>query len=427
MPRCPVPGLPLPKPLRALPPAVTWQILALIAVNLIIWAAIGVVLRFFPALISSAVLSYTLGLRHALDADHISAIDLMTRRLIASGQRPVSVGTWFSLGHSTIVVITCVVVAATSGALRERFDGFQRVGNIIGTSVSAAFLLILCAGNAWVLSRLVKRLKALLSEQRERLHVDSGGEVAVEDDAVAGQLSLEGVGFLSNVFRKLFRIVDRPWKMYPLGVMFGLGFDTSSEIAILGIASIQGASGTSLWLILIFPVLFTGKSAFFSCHSPRDRVAHTIVAGMCLLDTTDGALMMALYTSKTFARDHIAILYYSIVLTGITIVVSAFIGIIQLLSLVLNVAEPEGSFWDGVEAIGENFEIIGGSICGLFLIVGVGSVVVYKPWRRRMDRRSLTNVRTASSDDTIEDRTEATCNGQNEVHNTTRDGIGQPE
>lgn len=99
--------------------------------------------------------------------------------------------------------------------------------------------------------------------------------------------------------------------------------------------------------------------------------------------------MMTLYTSKAFARDHIAILYYSIVLTGITIVVSAFIGIVQLLTLVLNVAEPEGSFWDGVEAIGENFEIIGGSICGLFLVVGLGSVLVYKPWRRRMDRNGL--------------------------------------
>lgn len=99
--------------------------------------------------------------------------------------------------------------------------------------------------------------------------------------------------------------------------------------------------------------------------------------------------MMALYTSKTFARDHIAILYCSVVLTGITIVVSAFIGIIQLLTLVLNVAEPQGRFWDGVEAIGDNFEIIGGSICGLFLVVGLGSVVIYRPWRRRVDQRGL--------------------------------------
>lgn len=364
--------LPLPKPLRALPPAVIWQILLLISVNIIVWVVIGIILHFYPVLISSAVLSYTLGLRHALDADHISAIDLMTRRLIAAGQRPVSVGTWFSLGHSTIVIVTCVVVAATSGALRDRFDGFQRVGNIVGTSVSAAFLLVLCAGNAWVLFRLVKRLRTLLEGQRRQIRDGDGDRGPGDEDTAAAQLSLEGAGFLANAFRKLFRIVDRPWKMYPLGVMFGLGFDTSSEIAILGIASIQGAAGTSLWLILVFPVLFT--------------------AGMCLLDTTDGALMMALYTSKAFSRDHIAILYYSIVLTGITIVVSAFIGVIQVLTLVLNVAEPEGSFWDGVEAIGDNFEIIGGSICGLFLVVGLGSVLVYRPWRRRINRGALLNA-----------------------------------
>lgn len=257
--------LPLPKPLRALPPAVVWQILLLISVNIIVWVAIGIILHFYPVLISSAVLSYTLGLRHALDADHISAIDLMTRRLIAAGQRPVSVGSWFSLGHSTIVVITCVVVAATSGALRDRFDGFQRVGNIVGTSVSAAFLLVLCAGNAWVLSRLVKRLRTLLEGRRRQ--VRDGEDAPGDEDTAAAQLSLEGAGFLANVFRKLFRIVDRPWKMYPLGVMFGLGFDTSSEIAILGIASIQGAAGTSLWLILVFPVLFTGE---YSHKSAQD-------------------------------------------------------------------------------------------------------------------------------------------------------------
>lgn len=182
----------------------------------------------------------------------------MTRRLIASGQKPVTVGTFFSLGHSTIVIITCIVVAATSGALRDRFDDFTRVGNIIGTSVSAAFLLALSAGNGWVLYRLVRRLQAVLEQQRRRALLGDGGEEEEMDPAMTGS-PLEGVGFMSRVFKKLFVIVDRPWKMYPLGVMFGLGFDTSSEIAILGIASIQGAAGTSLWVILIFPALFTGK------------------------------------------------------------------------------------------------------------------------------------------------------------------------
>lgn len=109
---------------------------------------------------------------------------------------------------------------------------------------------------------------------------------------------------------------------------------------------------------------------------------------MCLVDSTDGALMMALYTSKAFSRDVVAILYYSIVLTGITVVVSAFIGIIQVLSLAQNVANPTGRFWDGVSAVGDHFDIIGGSICGLFVIVGIGSVLVYGPWRRRVERRN---------------------------------------
>ncbi|KAK5659668.1 hypothetical protein OQA88_876 [Cercophora sp. LCS_1] len=366
MPRLRFPGVPT--PLTSLPSPAVRLIALLIAINVVVWAIAAVVLHYYPKLISPAILSYTLGLRHALDADHISAIDLMTRRLIASGQRPVAVGTFFSLGHSTIVIVTCIVVAATSGALKERFEGFQRVGGIIGTSVSAAFLLLLCVGNGWVLWRLVRRLKGALAEEERGRRRNEGGEVIVEDEA-AGGLKLEGEGFLANVFRKVFRVVDRPWKMFPLGVLFGLGFDTSSEIAILGIASIHAAQGTSMWLILIFPVLFT--------------------AGMCLLDTTDGALMMTLYTSKAFARDTVAILYYSIVLTGITVFVSAFIGIIQVLSLVQNVAEPEGRFWDGVEAIGDHFDIIGGCICGLFLLVGLGSVVVYRPWRRRMDRRAV--------------------------------------
>lgn len=254
----------VPERLKGLPFPVVRIIAALVVVNLLVWAAVAPVLHFYPAMISPAVLSYTLGLRHALDADHISAIDLMTRRLIASGQRPVTVGTFFSLGHSTIVIITCIVVAATSGALRDRFDNFAYIGGIIGTSVSAAFLLLLCLGNSWVLYRLTQRLRVTLREDDPHHYVQPGESAAVaagggQDDAAVNDLQLEGAGFLATVFRKVFRIVDRPWKMYPLGVLFGLGFDTSSEIAILGIASVQGAQGTSLWVILIFPLLFTGE------------------------------------------------------------------------------------------------------------------------------------------------------------------------
>src|ERR1700761_7256211 len=123
--------------------------------------------------------------------------------------------------------------------------------------------------------------------------------------------------------------------MYPLGILFGLGFDTSSEIALLGISSIQAAKGTSIWLIMIFPILFT--------------------TGMCLLDTTDGALMMALYTRTAAARDTIAILYYSAVLTAITVIVALVIGVLQVLTLIANVTNSEGKFWDGVNNAGDHY------------------------------------------------------------------------
>ena len=376
--------------LRRIPlPAI--GIIALVAfVNIVIWTVMGIILHFHAALISTAVLSYTLGLRHALDADHISAIDLMTRRLIASGQRPVTVGTYFSLGHSTIVIITSIVVAATAAAVSNKFGGFGTVGGIIGSSVSAAFLILLGAMNAYILFRLIKQMTKVLNlregEEEQAWHIEGGG-------------------CLFRVLKKMFKIIDRPWKMYPLGVMFGLGFDTSSEIALLGISSIQSAQGTSIWLILIFPVLFT--------------------AGMCLIDTIDGALMLTLYIlpTETFgdgnaesatplmtreeegereedqevahpqtagpngrAKDPVAFLYYSIVLTSLTVMVALVIGTIQLLTLILNVASPSGRFWDGVQTAGDNYEVIGGGICGSFVLVGALSVLFYKPWRRRVDR-----------------------------------------
>lgn len=265
-------------PLRAVPLPALSLILAVLVANALAWAAAGVVLRYHGRLISAAVLSYALGLRHALDADHISAIDLTTRRLVAAGRRPVAVGTFFSLGHSAVVLATCVAVAATAGALRARFDRLQRVGAVVGSSVSAAFLLLLCAANGWVLWRLVGRLRAVVREEQaggsrragpceetaSSAGYAEGGEVDADGDAAVatggGQMhQLEGAGFLGRVLRRVFKLVDRPWKMLPLGILFGLGFDTSSEIAILGIASIQAAEGTSMWVILIFPILFTGR------------------------------------------------------------------------------------------------------------------------------------------------------------------------
>ncbi|MCJ1368921.1 hypothetical protein MMC20_000128 [Loxospora ochrophaea] len=189
--------------------------------------------------------------------------------------------------------------------------------------------------------------------------------------------------------------------MYPLGVMFGLGFDTSSEVALLGIASIQGAKGTSIWLILIFPILFT--------------------AGMCLLDTIDGALMLTLYTSTSLAKDPIVMLYYSIVLTVITVVVAIIIGVIQMLSLILNIAQPTGRFWNGVGVVGDHYDIIGGAICGSFLVFGGLSVLVYQPWRRRVDRRRRIEEQPQALYDDAQASSEVENQGFAEHNSSTRD------
>ncbi|MBE7180939.1 MAG: hypothetical protein INR71_06975, partial [Terriglobus roseus] len=247
----------------------------------------------------------------------------------------------------------------------------SRVGGIIGTSVSAAVLLLLGAMNAYILARLVQQLRALLRA----------------DDVAHGQFQLQGGGCLFTLLKRTFKLVDRPWKMYPLGVLFGLGFDTSSEVALLGISAVEAARGTSFWLILLFPLLFT--------------------AGMCMLDTTDGALMMALYTSSALASDKIAVCYYGIVLTGVTVMVAVVIGTLQLLTLVLNVAEPTGRFWDGVQNAGDHYDIIGGSVCGTFLLCGIVAALCYKPWRRRVDaereRRGLGPGGAAREVDSLED------------------------
>jgi high-affinity nickel-transport protein len=373
-------------------------IIALIAlINCLVWAICGLVLHAHGPLMATAALSYTLGLRHALDADHISAIDLMTRRLLAGNpkSRPVTVGTWFSLGHSTIVIITSIVVAATAAGVSKKFGSFGEIGGVIGSSVSAAFLLLLGLMNGYILYKLVMQLRLILS-------------MPVGHETSPAALRVEGGGPLFRILKRLFKLIDRPWKMYPLGVCFGLGFDTSSEIALLGISSIQASRGTSIWLIMVFPVLFT--------------------AGMCLIDTIDGALMLAVYVAPmavsagrkeggeeeitqlndetmTFSerqvnennnenneevqenklKDPIMFLYYSIVLTSLTVMVALIIGTIQLLTMILNVTHATGHFWNGVQTAGDDYEIIGGSICASFVVVGGASVFFYKPWRRRVE------------------------------------------
>ena len=253
----------------------------LIAGNVAAWLWALAAFRAYPVLLGTASLAYTLGLRHAFDADHIAAIDNVTRKLMQEGKRPAAVGLFFSLGHSTIVVGLSIAIAITTAALQSRFDIFKSVGGVIGTLVSALFLFIIAIANILV----------LISVYRAFRTVKNGGRLVEEDI----DLILANRGFLSLIFRRLFRIIERSWHMYSLGLLFGLGFDTATEVGLLGISATQAAQGMSVWSMLVFPALFT--------------------AGMTLMDTTDSILMLGAY-GWAFVKP-IRKLYYNLTTTAV--------------------------------------------------------------------------------------------------------------
>jgi len=194
-----------------------------------IWAAIA--FRHYPVLLGTAMLAYGLGLRHAIDADHIAAIDNVTRKLVADGERPIGVGLFFSLGHSTIVVAASIAIAATASMLTGPLAEFRQVGSTIGTIVSASFLIVIAVMNLYILASVYRAF-----------HRARAGELPGDGDLDA---LLSGGGMLARVFRPLFAMVRRSWHMYPVGLLFGLGFDTATEIALLGISAMEASKGLS--------------------------------------------------------------------------------------------------------------------------------------------------------------------------------------
>jgi len=209
--------------------AITFGFLVVANTAAWIWAMIAFADK--PVLLGTAFLAYMFGLRHAFDADHIAAIDNVVRKLMQDGKSPYSVGFFFSLGHSTIVILASIAIAAAAAAMQSKLDAFHSVGGVIGTSVSALFLLGIGIANLIV-------LKSIWSAVG-RVH---RGERIIDEDLDA---LLAGRGLLARVFRPVFRIVSQSWHMYPIGLLFGLGFDTATEIGLLGISATQAAQGMS--------------------------------------------------------------------------------------------------------------------------------------------------------------------------------------
>ena len=314
----------------------------LLAANLGAWAWALVAFRHYPLLIGTSLLAYGLGLRHAIDADHIAAIDNVTRKLMHDGSRPIGTGFFFSLGHSTVVVLASVAIAVTAMAFQTSLAPFRDVGGIIGTSVSALFLLAIAVMNLFILS----------SVYRAFHRVKNGGAFVDEDLDVL----MSGGGLLARIFRPLFAMVRKSWHMYPLGLLFGLGFDTATEIGLLGISAAEAARGLSIWSIMIFPALFT--------------------AGMSLIDTTDSVLMLGAY-GWAYAKP-MRKLYYNLTITFISVVVALLVGGIEALGLAARQFALRGAFWDSVVELNGHFGTIGYLIVAVFVVSWGVSAVVYR-------------------------------------------------
>ena len=314
----------------------------LILANVAAWIWAWLAFADQPALLGIAFLSYILGVRHAFDADHIAAIDNVVRKLMQEGKRPYSAGFFFSLGHSTIVVLASVAIAATAAAMQGSLGDFHDVGGMIGTTVSALFLLAIGLANLFVL----KGIWSAFARARR-------GETIVDEDLDA---LLAGRGLLARVFRPLFRVVRHSWHMYPIGFLFGLGFDTATEIGLLGISATQAAQGLSFWTILVFPALFT--------------------AGMSLMDTTDSALMTGAY-GWAFINP-VRKLWYNLTITAASVLVAVFIGGVEALGLIGDKLGQEGGFWRAVGDLNDDLANFGYAVVGIFIASWIVSTVVYR-------------------------------------------------
>lgn len=322
--------------------------LLLIAFNLAAWVWAFALFHEQPILLGTALIAYGFGLRHAVDPDHIAAIDNVTRKLMQDGQRPVTVGFWFAIGHSVVVALGAGVIAVASVAIKGELDEWREVGGVISTSVSALFLFGIAGINLVVLVGVWKSFRS----------VRRGGSYAEED---FNQL-MNSRGLLARLFRPMFRLVTRSWHMLPLGFLFGLGFDTATEISLLGIAATEAARGVSLASIMVFPALFA--------------------AGMALIDTTDGVLMLLAY-DWAFVKP-IRKLYYNLMITLVSVVVAVVIGGIEALGLIGGKLQLAGWFWEGVGGLNENFNTLGFVIIGVFVASWAASVAVY--YARGYDR-----------------------------------------
>jgi nickel/cobalt transporter (NiCoT) family protein len=313
---------------------------ALLGANLLSWFWAAAAFHGHPALLGTALLAWVLGLRHAVDADHIAAIDNVVRKLMQAGARPDAVGFWFSLGHSTVVVLACLAVSAAVVTVPGLLGLAQNLGSVAGTLISAIFLITIAAANCVALRGV---WRALRGDGRNPAHNSPDFDTAL------------GGGLLTRILRPALRVITQSWQIYPLGFLFGLGFDTATEIAILGISASGASHGMSPREVMVFPALFT--------------------SGMALIDTADSALMARAYGWAFI--DPRRKLWYNFTVTALSVTVALVVGGVEILGLLADRLSWRGWVW-----LNDSLGNIGFIVIALFAALWLGSVLV-KAERKR--------------------------------------------
>jgi high-affinity nickel-transport protein len=328
---------------------ILFLIAGLIISNIIVWILVFYYSHFYPILLGLATIAYGFGLRHAVDADHIAAIDNTTRKLVQEGKQPTAIGLFFSLGHSTIVIVLSAMVAFSAGFVNEHLPQYKAIGSLIGTTVSALFLILIGILNLMVFIDVLKIWRHVTKKGRfNEDHVDH---------------HLHDRGLLARLFKPLIKAVSKSQNMYLVGLLFGLGFDTATEVGLLSISAASISKGIPPICIMLLPCAFT--------------------VGMALIDTIDGILMLGAYGWANIKP--IRKLYYNLNITFISVVIALFIGSVEALQVISKQTGMDGGIFAVANSI--QFDWLGYFIIGIFIISWIISVFIYK--YRRYDLLDL--------------------------------------
>jgi nickel/cobalt transporter (NiCoT) family protein len=310
----------------------------------------------YPVMVGLGGLAYTFGLRHAFDADHISAIDNTTRKLLQDRQKPMGVGFFFSLGHATVVFLISLGLGLTVHFIVTGIQGgsLKNTGSLVGTAVSGVFLLLIGVLNLIILLDIFGVYR--------RMKQGDYSEAELDDKLTAG-------GFMTRIFGRLFKVIRFSWQMYFIGFLFGLGFDTASEVALLAVSAGAIANGLPLLAVLSLPMIFA--------------------AGMALMDTTDGAFMSKAY-SWAFSNP-IRKVFYNLTVTGLSVFVALFVGGIEVLQILSGQFNWAGGFWAVIDNL--DFNKMGFIIVAAFAVTWIAAFTIWKA--RRIEERWGTMVKQA--------------------------------